>query len=419
MQGAFSRCTGLTSISFGNSLQIIGAYAFDYSESLVSITIPNSVTSIGEGAFDRCSRLASVTIPNSVTEIGHYAFRYCSSLASVIIPNSVTLLGYQTFYNCTRLASIVWDADFVMPSNVVNENTTNMLFYTKDASYAPSNIKNVIVNGTAKEIVLSDASSSNNFYCPREFTAEKISYTHNYRMTSGIDGQARGWETIALPFTVSEITHSSKGKLLPFGSWTSTSDAKPFWLCKLSSSGFTRATSIEANTPYIICMPNNSDYDTSFNLSGNVTFSATNVTVPVSSSVTTAKSNDKSFIPVFCAQDQASTIYALNVSNSYHSELGGYAEGSAFVSGLRAVSPFEAYMTTSAANAKRAFLIDFSETTGIDEIPTTDMKDGIHKVYNLNGQLLKQTNSQQELVETLKLLPAGVYVVNGKKTIIK
>lgn len=167
-------------------------------------------------------------------------------------------------------------------------------------------------------------------------------------------------------------------------------------------------------------MPNNAnEYDEEYCLSGNVTFSATNVKVSASNSVATSKSNSKTFIPAFCAQDKSSTVYALNVNNSYHSELGGYTEGSAFVSGLRKVSPFEAYMTTSDSNAKRAFLIDFSEATGIDEIPTTDMKDGTHKIYNLNGQLVKQTNSQQELDETLKQLPAGVYVVNGKKTIVK
>ena len=415
---AFANCSYLKSATIPNSVKVIGRAAFEGCSSLTSVTISNSVKVIETSAFSQCTSLTSVTIPNSVTSIGYWAFDDCSSLISVTIPNSVTSIG-APFNRCTRLSAIIWDADFAMPNDIVKTNTTNMLFYTKDASYAPSSIKNIIVNGAAKEIVLSDANSSNNFYCPREFTAEKISYTHNYRMTSGLDGQARGWETIALPFTVGEITHESKGKLLPFGAWTSTSDAKPFWLCSLSSSGFIRATSIEANTPYIICMPNNSDYDSSFNLSGNVTFSASNVKVPVSSSVTTSQSNSKTFIPAFCAQEKSSTVYALNVNNSYHSELGSYTEGSAFVSDLRKVSPFEAYMTTSDSNAKRAFLIDFSETTGIDEIPTTDMKDGIHKVYNLNGQLVKQTNSQQELDETLRQLPAGVYVVNGKKTIIK
>ena len=167
-------------------------------------------------------------------------------------------------------------------------------------------------------------------------------------------------------------------------------------------------------------MPNNSsEYEDEYNLSGNVTFSATNVKVSESSSVTTVKSNGKTFVPAFCAQEKASGVYALNVNNSYHSELDGYTEGSAFVSGLRAVSPFEDYMTTDASNAKRAFFIEFSETTGIDEMPSADNKGGLHKVFNLNGQLVKKTKSQRELDETLKQLPTGVYVINGKKLRIK
>ena len=52
-----------------------------------------SVTSIGWGAFSYCSGLTSVTIPNSVTSIGDGAFQYCSGLTSVTIPNSVKSIG--------------------------------------------------------------------------------------------------------------------------------------------------------------------------------------------------------------------------------------------------------------------------------------------------------------------------------------
>ncbi len=411
--------TGCKYTILPNSLVHIGNEAFQGCKDLVSLSFANSLQNIGSYAFRDCINLDHLIIPDNIISIDDGAFQNCSKLSYLNIGNIINSLGNNVFNGCNNIAAIIWEGDYSMPNKVLNINNTNMLFYTKDASYAPSNIRNVIVNGTAKEIVLSDASSGNNFYCPREFTAEKISYTHNYKMTSGLNGQARGWETIALPFTVGEITHESKGKLLPFGAWTSTSDAKPFWLCNLSNSGFTRATSIQANTPYIICMPNNSDYDSSFNLSGNVTFSATNVKVPVSSSVTTAKSNGKTFIPAFCAQEKASSVYALNVNNSYHSEAGGYTEGSAFVSDLRAVSPFEAYMTTDPSNAKLAFLIEFSETTGIDEMPSADNKGGLHKVFNLNGQLVKKANSHSELDETLKQLPTGVYIINGKKTVIK
>ena len=45
--------------------------------------IPDSVTSIGSGAFSNCSGLTSITIPNSVTYIGDYAFEGCSKLKEI------------------------------------------------------------------------------------------------------------------------------------------------------------------------------------------------------------------------------------------------------------------------------------------------------------------------------------------------
>ena len=60
------------------------------------------------------SSLTSVEIPNSVTSIEDNAFIHCSSLTSVKIPNSVTSIGENAFGGCSSLTSIT----------VAEDNTT-------------------------------------------------------------------------------------------------------------------------------------------------------------------------------------------------------------------------------------------------------------------------------------------------------
>ena len=105
-KNAFNGCSSLY-VTIGNSVTTIGELAFHDCRSLTYVTIPNSVTTIGKNAFDRCSSLTSVTIPNSVTTIGGSAFRDCSSLTSVTIGNSVTTIGDNAFYNKSN-TKVIW-----------------------------------------------------------------------------------------------------------------------------------------------------------------------------------------------------------------------------------------------------------------------------------------------------------------------
>ena len=141
-EGAFERCTNLTSVMIPDSVTSIGAKAFYNCTRLTitvdvnntayqsidgnlytkdgktlvqyaigktdtSFTIPSSVTSIGDWAFSGCKNLRSVVIPNSVTSIGDYAFSGCTHLTSVVIPNSVTSIGNYAFDGCKILTSVV------------------------------------------------------------------------------------------------------------------------------------------------------------------------------------------------------------------------------------------------------------------------------------------------------------------------
>lgn len=106
LDSAFYNCSGLTSITIGNGVKIIGNDAFYNCTGLTSVKIGNGVTGIGDFAFRNCTGLTSITIPNSVTSIGHSVFRGCESLTNVVISNRVPSIGLEFFAGCRSLTSI-------------------------------------------------------------------------------------------------------------------------------------------------------------------------------------------------------------------------------------------------------------------------------------------------------------------------
>lgn len=103
---AFSGCTNITSVNFGDSVTTIPSNLCYGFSGLTSLTIPNSVTSIGNSAFRSCTGLTSIIIPSLVTSIGNSVFSGCTGLTSLTIPNSVTSIGNSAFSGCTGLTSI-------------------------------------------------------------------------------------------------------------------------------------------------------------------------------------------------------------------------------------------------------------------------------------------------------------------------
>ena len=309
------------------------------------------------------------------------------------------------------IAAIIWDKSTpVTESDLQDIDNPNLLVYVADASLAPTNINNVIVNGTAKSIVLTDAKEgNNNFFVPQAFTAERVSYTRDFQQETQV-GVVRGWESIALPFDVQTVSHATKGVIAPFGNDAST---KHFWLRRLGSSGLHQATRIEANVPYVISMPNDAvNYLEEFNLSGKVTFSAVNVTIPVTEPVTLALADSTiMMVPAFQRVGRSSEVWALNVGEARSQ----YFEGSTFERDYREVRPFEAY-TVHNGNGPAPRFVPVKElnggTTDIESLtPSLSEDEGV--CYDLNGRKVSGFGIRNSKLQK------GVYIQNGRKRVIK
>ncbi len=96
---AFSGCE-MNDIELPDSLESIGAGAFENCASLQSLRIPASVTMIGERAFQNCSSLKDITLPDNLTEIPGHMFQNCGGLKKLVIPEGVTRIGTDAFSGC-------------------------------------------------------------------------------------------------------------------------------------------------------------------------------------------------------------------------------------------------------------------------------------------------------------------------------
>ncbi len=303
--------------------------------------------------------------------------------------------------NAAELAAVIWNPEVAFTAQVSNPN---LLLYVKKAEYAPSTIQNVVVGNQAESIVLKEAAEGNNFYCPREFTAKRISYEHNYSMISGYK-TCQGWETIVLPFDVAMITNAKGIELVPYVAWQDGSSLRPFWLYQLTAEGWQASNAIKANIPYIISMPNNELYHSSYNQSGYIEFVGSNIQVATSDQVTTGQHGNKRLVANYQVQESNSSILALNVSNEWHQNTATEVEGSAFIRSLRTVHPFEAYMTLegSAAGQRAIPVFDNDVLTNIVEMER--MRNGENEGwYDLQGRKLQGEPKKN-----------GIYLHNGKK----
>lgn len=93
----FRGCISLTEAPVPSAWTALPDGVYRECSALREVNIPQTIQSIGAHAFDGCTRLQSLTLALGVERIGAYAFANLPSLAEVLIPHSVKKLGYGAF----------------------------------------------------------------------------------------------------------------------------------------------------------------------------------------------------------------------------------------------------------------------------------------------------------------------------------
>ena len=205
--------------------------------------------------------------------------------------------------------------------------------------------------------------------------------------------QAGGYNTFAAPFAIGSDVLTAKG-ITAKQLTASAFDSKTGVL----SLTFATVTSLEAGKPYLVKVGTNVE---------NPTFEG----VTISSTATTTETDAVDFIPtlgVTAITADAQSILFLSAGNRLYNPA---AANSQQIKGFRAY-----FLLKGDAASARSFCLDFGdgETTGIRE-----MEDGKRKMengsYDLQGRRVESSifNSQSSI------LKKGVYIVNGKKIVIK
>lgn len=118
--------TNIASLILPDNLEEIGRYAFASCNSIYDVVIPDNVLKLGEGAFQNCKNLSSIVLSSSIKKIESFTLSYCVNLRSLILSKAIESISQHALNNCSSLQCISVDEE--------NENfcSYNGVLYSKD-----------------------------------------------------------------------------------------------------------------------------------------------------------------------------------------------------------------------------------------------------------------------------------------------
>lgn len=462
-QQAFENCTNLTSVDFGYGWKEIGTQAFFGCTALKDIVLPEGVEYIRYGAFSG-SAIEAIHLPNTLKKIEATAFR-CHHLKTITIPASVEMIEGQAFQENYALTDVYVlgihtkaenqafyqhaSASFIY-TNPSNTPPLKREFYKKEDGsntplamlHYPKEAKNDYVNEHSRTLggTTNSMKAENGEIWP---TKEDGKYTLQ-------DGDYAGWKNFALVGENKEDDTWDDNKRVD-GKWYTMCLPFDMTAQQLKSAYGSKVEVVEFSDVEVVTKPNN---DKIVTLKFKQPVTETKAHHPymihpslhkgtqtgVKTTIVGIKKQEEKqgsldAQKVVKIADGVTYTFIGNYDKDKHLQQYSYYYYSGdnetqykngfykwIKSGSGTWTPYTACVLMNkdnGANAKPSISyylesID-GQTTAIDTLPVMpavhDMQQG--KVYTITGQLVQQGTIN------LKALPQGVYIVNGKKYIVR
>jgi len=367
---AFANCSAITDITIPGSLSIVPPKAFRDCQYLKSVDIKEGVEAISEYAFSKCESLILWDLPSSLKTIEEKAFSYCESIESFTIPSTLHMIGADVFEGCSKLSKLVFeesDNPLYFQSSVEDNKTISYGGGWYDTEEEANQHPYVWVCYLKSPFILDNLSdvSINRNIIPVP-TEEPMSDMHPGEMA--IDFNSRNYNYTHLLYVA-----NSNLETLTIGE-------------KLSN-------------PFLIPEPLVQEW-VKYDVDSYGRYNQINYKATYNFSPTVYPSNLEKLKVINCKFVEPPVLDADFPTGVYIAATLNVPIGSK-----------QAY--ENAPYWKNFWGIQESEFSGINDIyhSTTET----YVVYNLQGMLVSRTKD----LESLHRLPAGIYIVNGKKIAIR
>lgn len=418
----FSSCP-LKTVYIGGKISYNTGSNYGYSPfyrntSLESVVITDTEEQIYNNEFYGCTSLKNVKIGDGVKNIGNWAFSGCSSLEEFSFGNSMQSIGQEAFSDCVNITKITaltavppvcgsqalddinkWECELSVPVESVDD------YYD-----APQWKEFFFIEGVETyTMALSDANTE-----IKEGTFDTGTVGYSRTGSSIADGK---YGSFCLPFKIDlNETTCFKKVYIPAGFVLYNTNSGN--ICIMFDS-YPMNSSIPAGTPFVAILNGNPVQLTNSQVEKYTSAEPATIT-------TTMNVYNYSGDGALWQKEDMHVIYGGTYDKKQVTDSGVYSFSSTGNFGDKAIgstlSPFRNYIqvVTDGSEVKvnnvEVKFDDDEDATAIRELLFNGVSTDLVDVYNVNGIKVK---NHVDASSALEGLSKGVYIVNGKKVIVK